>query len=206
MNDDDEAVLRDGDGAHRGVVGGEAVGAGTVATRRSAGAPGGTIQRALPVEAEAGEIVSPKRGVGRPKGSRNIRTELVAVELIETFGDPLEADMAMGTMAPGALVTLLRTIASDRGIKMGMSLMDVLRLQADCRGRALPYMHAKRIAVDDKGHAVTPVIAFGTFSGEQQAVHGRSIEDIGNDEQNQELIDITQSKSDDDKSDDAPSI
>ncbi|RMF02559.1 MAG: hypothetical protein D6773_08490, partial [Alphaproteobacteria bacterium] len=62
----------------------------------------------------------------------------MARALVERYGDPLEADVAIGTMSPGELVTELRKIASDRGIKLDMTLGDILRLQAACRKDAMP--------------------------------------------------------------------
>jgi hypothetical protein len=146
--------------------------------RQSAGAPGGVIARALPGGAESGEMIAPHRGRGRPKGATNLRNTALAEALIERYGDPLEADVAIGAMPAGELVTMLRVIASDRGIKLGMTLGDVVRWQADCRRNAMNYLHSKRVAVDDKGNPAVPVIGIGR--ADQVHFHGsagRSIEE-----------------------------
>ena len=124
----------------------------------------------------------------------------MASALVETYGDPLEADVAIGTMAPGELITRLRVLASDRGLKLDMSVGDILKLQRECRSAALPYIHARRTPVDDKGDPVTPVIVFGRADA-VSASGGRSIEDV---EENQPLIDVTPEKSDGEKSDGEP--
>lgn len=96
--------------------------------------------------------------------------------LIECYGDPREADVAIGNMPIGELVTLLRQIASDRGIKLGMTLGDVVRWQRECRGQSLPYLLAKRAAEDSSGNAVVPIIGMGTVVLAEGA--GASLEDM----------------------------
>jgi hypothetical protein len=153
-------------------------------------AAGGLVASAigLPGGARAGKLLSSRRGPGRPKGARNIRTETVAVALIERYGDPLEADVAIGTMPLGELITEMRTIASDRGLKLEASVMDLARWQRDCRGQAMPYLHSRRATTDDKGVPVTPVIAFGRADRVTINAGSRSIEDV---EANQGVIDVT---------------
>lgn len=117
-----------------------------------------------------------KRGPGRPPGSKNLRSEQAAKELVERYGDPLEADMAIGNMPTGALITELRIMASERGLKLGMTIGDVLRLQAQCRASAYPYVHAKRAPVNEEGETVTPVMVFGGAAPAGEAAKGgRSI-------------------------------
>jgi len=171
-----------------------------------AGSPAGrAIRDALPVEAERAEKLAPQRGPGRPLGSKNKRDTEIADALIETYGDPLEADVAIGTMEPGELITTLRCLASDRGLKLGMDVGDILRFQAGRRDAAMNYLHSKRAQVDPKtGEAVVPVLGFGTFSGfdGRPGDGAKSIEDVV---KNQQVIDVTPEKSDGEKSDDAPS-
>lgn len=143
----------------------------------SAGAPGGVIARALPEGAASGTELAPRRGRGRPEGAVNIRDNETAQALIATYGDPLEADVAIGNADIGGLITLLRTLASDRGLKLGMSVGDVVRWQADCRRNALPYLRSKRAPVGADGKEIPPVvIGLGQASG--AVAGGRSIEDV----------------------------
>lgn len=174
---------------------------------RSAGAPGGTIVRALPEDAATGVELAPKRGPGRPAGSTNLRDNAVAQALVDSYGMPLEADVAIGNADIGGLVTLLRTIASDRGLKLGMTLGDVVRWQADCRRNAMPYLMGKRAQVDKDGQPVPPVVlGLGRYAEPGAGAPGSSIEDRlaarAAAEQNQGVIDVEAGKSHDGKSHD----
>lgn len=133
--------------------------------------------RVLPAAAVAGVAIAPQRVRGRRKGSGNLRDTAIAAELVARYGDPLEADVAIGTMPPGELVTLLRVVASDRGLTLGMTVGDVLALQRDCRRNAMPFIHSKRATVDDKGNPVVPIIGIGSV-GTLNVGGGRSIEDV----------------------------
>lgn len=104
------------------------------------------------------------RGVGRPKGAKNRRTDLVAQYLVDRFGDPLTASMSIAGRPVLDLVRELRTIASDAGMKLGASVMDIVRFQHQCAVDAMPYIHAKRAAETFKGDPVLPVLAVGGFS------------------------------------------
>lgn len=111
-------------------------------------------------------ILEPARkGPGRPKGAANIRTNKTFQAAISRYGDPLIATIAWGTMDPRALIVELRKIASDCGIKLGATVMDVVRFQEQCRAAAMPYGHGKRVATDDKGDAVLPVFVLGGSPG-----------------------------------------
>jgi hypothetical protein len=148
------------------------------ARSRSAGAPGGVIARSLPEGAESGVSIAPQRGRGRPQGATNIKDTAVAQALIERFGHPLEADVAIGNADLGGLITLLRTIASDRGLKLGGSVMDIARWQADCRRSAMPYLMGKRAPITADGREVAPVvISLGRVAEPGAGAPGRSIED-----------------------------
>lgn len=143
----------------------------------SAGAPGGVIARALPEGAASGTELAPKRGPGRPEGATNIRDTAVAQALMAQYGNPLEADVAIGNADLGGLITLMRTIASDRGLKLGATVMDIARWQAECRRDAKPYLMSKRAPVGADGKEVPPVvIGLGQASG--AVAGGRSIEDV----------------------------
>lgn len=104
------------------------------------------------------------RGVGRPKGAKNRRTDLVAAYLVERFGDPLTATMSIVGMPVDQLIEKLRTVASDRGMKLGASVMDIVRFQHQCAVDALPYIHAKRAAETFAGDPVLPVLGVGGFA------------------------------------------
>jgi hypothetical protein len=119
------------------------------------------------------------RGVGRPAGAKNRRTDLVASYLVERFGDPLTATMSVAGRSLRDLVTELRTVASDCGMKLGASVMDIARWQQQCRIDALPYMHAKRAPETVKGEVVVPIIGIGRFEQHNTTVNvgARSLED-----------------------------
>lgn len=127
------------------------------------------------------------RGRGRPQGAKNRRTDLVAQYLVDRFGDPLTASMAIGGRPLRELITELRTIASDCGLKLGATVMDVARWQQQCRADALPYIHAKRALETAKGDLVVPVIGIGRAENVVIAA-GRSLEDaLGNMQPNQSV-------------------
>lgn len=133
------------------------------------------------------------RGRGRPSGAKNRRTDIVASYLVERFGDPLTASMATASMPLRDLVTELRKVASDCGLKLGASVMDIARFQRECRNDALPYIHAKRAPETFKGDPVVPIIGIGSFHQHTTVMAGaaRSMEDV---------IDGTVNKSEPDQS------
>lgn len=118
-----------------------------------------------------------RRGAGRPRGAANIRTNTTFQAAVSRYGDPLIATVAFGNMPTRDLITELRKIASDCGLKLGASVMDVVRFQEECRRNALPYGHAKRAATDEKGDTVVPIIGIGSVNV-AVAAGGRSIEDV----------------------------
>lgn len=146
--------------------------------------------RLLPI-AEAANRKPAPTGAGRPLGARNRRTDLMAEYLIGRYGDPLEAHVSLGTMPLRDLVPTLRAAASDLGLKLGMSIGDILRMQAELRRDALPYLHAKRAPETVAGEAVTPIIGIGQYVDKQVVVTGnaRAIEDVIEGEQNQGVSD-----------------
>lgn len=77
------------------------------------------------------------------------------------------------------LITEMRKIASDCGMKLGASVMDIARFQRECRNDALPYIHAKRAPETAKGDPVVPIIGIGRFEQHNTTVisAGRSLED-----------------------------
>lgn len=122
-----------------------------------------------------------KRGKGRPEGSRNRRTADVADYLVQRFGDPLIAAASIGGCSLRDAVRQLREIASDCGLKLGATVMDIARFQQDCRRDVLPYVHAKRAAEDGRGDPVLPIVGIGVFEapkGGGVTFQGRSIEDV----------------------------
>lgn len=116
------------------------------------------------------------RAPGRPVGAKNRRTDLVAQYLTDRFGDPLTASMSIAGRPLKELITELRTIASDCGLKLGATVMDVARWQQQCRVDALPYIHAKRAPETAKGDPVVPIIGIGRAENVVIA-GGRSLED-----------------------------
>lgn len=134
--------------------------------------------RRLPVDAAAGVAIAPQRVRGRPQGSTNIKDTEIAQQLIAQYGDPLQADVAIGAMPLGDLITLLRCIASDRGVKLGGTVMEIARFQHECRKAAMPFLHSKRATVDDKGNPVLPIIGIGKVGTLNLGGTGRSIEDM----------------------------
>jgi len=130
---------------------------------------------------------SARQGAGRPVGSVNIRTNKTFQIAVSRYGDPLIASIAWGNMETRKLITELRAIASDCGLKLGATVMDVVRFQEQCRAAAMPYGHAKRAATDEKGDTVVPVLGLGLVvpSARQVAGMAQSMEDI---------IDVTPTK------------
>lgn len=120
-----------------------------------------------------------QKGPGRPTGAKNRRTDLVASYLVERFGDPLTASMSIGGRSLRELVTELRMVASDCGMKLGASVMDIARWQQQCRLDALPYIHAKRAPETVKGDVVVPVLGIGRVEQHNTTVYvgGRSLEE-----------------------------
>lgn len=145
------------------------------------------------------------RGRGRPVGSKNRRTDLVAEYLVERFGDPLTASMATAGMPLKDLVQQMRVIASEVGMKLGASVMDIARFQRDCRNDALPYIHAKRAPETAKGDPVLPIIGIGR-ADQVIVAGGRSLEDaVVNSQRIQSVTVIDANVSHDDKSQDGES-
>lgn len=157
---------------------------------------------------------SGRKGPGRPKGAANIRTNKTFEVAVSRYGDPLIASIAMGNMDPRELIRDLRMIASDCGLKLGATVMDVVRFQEQCRASATPYGHGKRIATDHKGDEVLPVFVMGGAAGSTTNVQvnsgrGGSIEDRIEAElkakQSQSVIDAAADMSHDGKSHDETS-
>lgn len=146
------------------------------------------------------------RGRGRPLNAKNRRTDLVAQYLVDRFGDPLTASMSIAGRPLKELITELRTIASDCGLKLGASVMDVARWQQQCRIDALPYIHAKRAPETAKGDPVVPILAIGRLDQSVNTtvvVAGRSLEDaLANEQQHQAVKTIDADVSHDGKSHD----
>lgn len=171
---------------------------------------GGAEQLALDELLPAAIPGDSRKGPGRPKGAQNLRTNKVFAAAVSRYGDPLMATVAMGNMSPAALIVELRKIASDTGIKLGATVMDVVRFQEQCRAAAVPYGHGKRIASDDKGNDVLPVFVMGGASGSTTNVNvGSSLEDrIAAEQkakQDQSVIDVTPNMSHGGKSHDQSS-
>lgn len=130
------------------------------------------------------------RGRGRPTGAKNRRTDLVAQYLVDRFGDPLTATMSVAGRDLGELVRALRIVASDNGLKLGASVMDIARWQQQCRADALPYIHAKRAPETAKGDPVLPVLGIGRADQVNVMVTGpsRSLEDAVEISQQHQLV------------------
>lgn len=120
-----------------------------------------------------------RRGPGKPQGAVNKRTNTVFQIAVDRYGDPLIGSVAIGNMPTKELITYLRELASDCGIKLGATVMDVVRFQEECRRNAMPYGHSKRAPVNDKGETVLPLIGIGTVvqNARQVVVTGHSVED-----------------------------
>jgi hypothetical protein len=132
-----------------------------------------------------------RRGPGKPKGSVNIRTNTTFQAAISRYGDPLIAEIAWGNMDTLTLIRELRKIASDAGLKLGATVMDVVRFQQQCRASALPFGHAKRASVDDKGEPVLPTfLGIGRVQvapGGHVTFKGQSLEDLVDVTPNEEI-------------------
>lgn len=125
-----------------------------------------------------GIVPTRKRVRGRPLGATNRRTKEAADYLVEKFGDPLAASGYVAGMDLPDLCRAMRTIASDVGLKLGATVMDIARFQRECRNDVLPYVHAKRAQETETGEVVVPIVAFGRFEAAAGGGEGRSIEDV----------------------------
>jgi hypothetical protein len=143
-------------------------------------APAG-VADALPAMLPLAIPESERRGAGRPVNSPNIRTNKTFQIAAAKYGDPLIAEIALGNMPTRELIKELRSVASDAGLKLGGTVMDVLRFQADCRRASLPFGHAKRAPVNEIGETVPPVLGLGRVEvkadGDVHVHVGHSIED-----------------------------
>ncbi len=151
-----------------------------------------------------------RKGPGRPRNSQNIRTNKTFAAATSRYGDPLVATVAMGNMDPRVLIRELRMIASDCGLKLGATVMDVVRFQEQCRAAAIPYGHGKRAPTNEKGDDVLPVFVMGGAPGSVTSVSvGSSLEDrIAAEQkakQDQSVIDVTPNMSHEEKSHEQPS-
>lgn len=159
---------------------------------RGDAAPGNGGSRLAPVPADDDARldgllplgISPlaSRGVGRPKGAQNKRSKTVADYVVKRFGDPLEAAASVAGRPLADLVEDLRKIASDKGTKLGATVMDIARWQQEIRRDMLPYIHAKRAPVGADGEPVEPpTFHFHNWpqpAGYQEGAKPRSVEDI----------------------------
>jgi hypothetical protein len=151
------------------------------------------------------------RGVGRPPGSRNRRTEQVAAYLVSRYGDPLEGLLSIAMRPTGELIREMARIATETGVKIdsavgpGTTVMAALQMQRAAMEAALPYIHAKRAPEDDKGNVVTPVLNIGRFDATPGVSKGLSAEDfidVTPSQQNQGVSEAEPAASDDPSSDD----
>lgn len=146
------------------------------------------------------------KGPGRPLNAKNRRSDLVATYLVERFGDPLTATASIAGRPLRDLVTELRKVASDCGMKLGATVMDIARWQQQCRVDALPYIHAKRAPETARGDPVVPVLGIGRVDRMQVVVQSgpaRSLEEaVAEAQQDQTVITIDQEVSHDGKSHD----
>lgn len=155
-----------------------------------------------------GQSEPARRGPGRPKGARNRRTAEVADYLVRRYGDPLEGLMSIGLRSTGELIGELKRLGATHSLKLGGSVMDVLALQRQCLEAALPFIHARRAPVDDRGNPVLPILNVGLFNGtpaRAEAGKGMSIEDVPytvRHEENQGLSDSAGERSHDEVSHD----
>ncbi|MEP3072830.1 hypothetical protein [Maricaulis sp.] len=158
-----------------------------------------------------------KRGPGRPKGSKNKRSQDWVAYLGAQYTLPLEGLVALGDMAPEEL---LRDLADQAerltGRKVDFTKMKddeilgrlerCLAIINDARKSASPYMHERRgmVVADDQGNDV-PVL--GIFAAGGTPAIGQAREVLGFDtrprdvrEENQALIEGNAGKSSDGKS------
>jgi hypothetical protein len=158
----DRRDLRASEGTHAALGGGGAASAGPVPAL-----PGDDVAASVAID-ELLPLAIPsdgRRGVGRPKNSPNLRTNKTFQAAVSRYGDPLIASIAWGNMDPAALIVAMRKIASDCGIKLGATVMDVVRFQEQCRSSAMKYGHAPRAATNEKGEEVLPIFVLGGGAG-----------------------------------------
>jgi hypothetical protein len=92
--------------------------------------------------AEAGE----RRGIGRPKGARNRKTEAFEAWYFARFKDPAVFLGELVTMDARALAELVLEDAVRRGLatKDAPGILDVVKLQQAAAGELMPFLHGKK--------------------------------------------------------------
>jgi hypothetical protein len=153
-----------------------------------------------------------KRAAGRPEGAPNIRTNKTFQVAVSRYGDPLITSVALGNMDTIELIRWVRQVASETGLKMGMTVKEFLEFQRECRKDAFPYGHAKRVPVTEKGEDALPVIVFGGSGNTNNVQIGAAAAPAldletalamrDKAQQDQQLIDVSPNKSHDGKSHD----
>lgn len=102
----------------------------------------------LPGEAEAAAAEVVERGAGRPKGSKNKRTEEWARFVTGVYGSPLEA-----------LAKVMQGGPEELARKLGIDLVDGFDRWLKVTEAVLPYVHGRQpTAVTVDGAAPAPVV------------------------------------------------
>lgn len=116
------------------------------------------------------EELPERRGAGRPAGSPNKRTTDFVKLCREVSGgrDPLVGAFRIATAPLTELVGEFRKIAQEHGIPMGGTVLDVAKLQSTARAEVMPYVHAKRLAVNEQGDELLPVMMMGVLKQTHQ--------------------------------------
>lgn len=93
-----------------------------------------------------------QQGAGRPKGSRNKRTQELAKWFIHQFGDPLAVLGEIMTMPVDVLYQQMVLAQGGEAKDKKITGKDALRLKREAAVDVLPYIHGKKpIEVDLKG-------------------------------------------------------
>ena len=127
------------------------------------------VEAHMPLPAAAG--ASGPKG-GRPVGSQNVRTRVVADYYLNRYGDPLEAMFRLAMRPIGELVTDLQAVAERTGVRLlgkNQSLKDLLSLQMQALDAALPYVRQRMPLAVDVETTKRDVLIVGVVTPEQRA-------------------------------------
>lgn len=92
-----------------------------------------------------------KRGVGRPRGSRNKRTQQLADWFVHQFGDPMAVLGEIMSMPVDVLYQQMVLAQGGESKEKKVTGKDALRLKVEAAKEAMPYVHGKKpIEVDLK--------------------------------------------------------
>ena len=160
----------------------------------------------LPISARA----SGNAKGGRPVGARNKSTEAWREYLLSRYRSPLVALLEMCNRTPTELATDLglkcEVFVGSGEFRTRREVLDVVKaaeMQMDAHKAVLPYLHQKApTAIELPDDVDAPLLVIGHIDVGAGAASGLQLP-LAKSEQNQDVIDVTPEKSDDQKSDES---